>query len=208
MFGNSLKFARSEGGAVPLEAIWVGLVITFLLAPTVFLHKWSETQLYASWMQRTSARNHALTGACNESAFIQLGFNAKFDDDTTTTLVCSEEETDVDANDRFWKKMEDAVIDANFPTLVDDLKDEGEIRIHNAHRRTILHRNVSLGEGSLLTDALANLRSGSLSWDIMVPSTDYYRWLEDHWKEGHDRAIWADLTPDAKKMFPNVFPSR
>ncbi len=192
---------------MPFEAIWVVVILSFLIAPTTFLYKWSETQLYASWMQRTSARNHALTGACNESAFIQLGFNGQLDEDTATTVICSKGDTDEPANKKFWKMMEDAVSD-DFPTLVDDMKDKGDVKVHNGNRHTVLRRNLSIGEGSLLTDGITALQSGAQSWDIMVPSTDYYRWLEDHWKKGHDRVIWADLTPDSRKMFPNVFPSR
>jgi hypothetical protein len=202
-----IRFWRSERGSIPFEAIWFALILTFFIAPTVFLYQWSQTQLYASWMQRTSARNHAMSGACNESAFIQIGLNVQLDDDTLTTVICSEKNTTEPANDKFWKKMENAVSN-DFPTLVDDMKNKGDFKVHNANRHTALKRGFSVGEGSLLTDLQAGIMSGAQSWDIMVPSTDYYRWLKEHWRKGHDRVIWAGFTSDSKKMFPNVFPSR
>src|SRR6056297_2546753 len=201
--------AGDETGAVSFEAIWVGLFLAFLLAPTAFLYRWADTHLYASWAQRTSARNHAMTGICNESSLIGIGAaNARSDDNTLSTILCSQRDPEHGSGEPFWDRMSEVVSD-DFPTLVDDMKDEGDIHMHNGHRRTMLKRNLSIGEGGgAIADATAMAKSGSDSWDFLVPSSDYYLWKEEHWQKGHDRVIWEDFTSKSQKMFPNVFPSR
>jgi len=210
-------FWNDRRASVSVESIFTALFLSFMIAPTMYVMRVAETHLDGSWLQRTAARHHAHFFLCGDSivatpfAIWRDGVNS------ANYVVCTEADLDEPPSNRFWKKIENAV-SSDFPTLVDDMKNEGDIKMHRSTRVTTFSRDLDVGtltgaqraslienDGGLLDPLLGLIPDTPTA---MAPSPDYYRFYESHWQRGHDRVIWAKFSEEARQMFPNVFPSR
>lgn len=215
LYAKIRSFWREDSGAAALESVFAVLFLSFMIAPTLYLMRVSESQLDGSWGQRTASRQHAHFSSCNGVALANPFLMTIDGVNSTSYVYCSE--TDIAETDsrRFWNRME-AVVTNDFPTLVDDMKDEGDFMMHKSNRMTTFSEDVELGtdSGALRESLITANPSGVLDgllppgMEGMAPSTEYYRWHAAHWRKGHDRVIWAGFSAKSKKLFPNVFPSR
>jgi hypothetical protein len=199
-------FLAKTEGSVGFEAIWAGLFITFFFAPTAFLFRFSETHLGASWAQRSAARDEAINGNCNGVFFLPIPIGGQTNVNSATVLDCTklDGEKNLPSSDKFWKKM-DTVSNAEFSNFTRDMKDKGDIKVHQGRSTVIYIKNLDLGDTNLLGMAKILIPKQS---SILVPSTDYYIFDKAEWKEGHDKRIWSEFSSKHKKLFPEVYPSR
>lgn len=215
MFVKLKAFWRDEDGAAVFESLFAALFLSFMIAPTLYLMRVSEAQLDGSWGQRTAARNHAHFTMCSGVGLANPLWKTIDGVNSTSRILCLEEDIAETQSKRFWPRME-SVVANDFPTLVDDMKNEGDFQMHGATRLTTFSEEVELGtktgafRDSLITDDPFGFLNGLIPdvTDAMAPSTEYYRWHAAHWRKGHDRVIWEGFTSNSQKMFPNVFPSR
>ncbi len=198
-------WANTDGG-IGFEAIWTGLFVTMFFAPTAFLFRFSETHLDASWAQRSAARDQAINGNCNGVFYVPIPIGGSTNANSATVIDCTEQdgEKNLPSGDKFWKKM-DTVTNSEFSDFTRDMKDKGDIKVHQG-RSTVLHsKNLDLGDANLLGMAKILLPKQS---EILAPGTDYYVFDKAVWKEGHDKRIWSEFSSKHKKLFPEVYPSR
>lgn len=205
------RFATRDEGSIAFEAIWVGLFLAFLIAPTIYVYQSAVTRLDGSWMQRFSTRQHAETGSCNEIPLANAPINVSTGVNSINTVNCSTTASAEPDNDKQWPVM-DRAVQSDFPTLLDDLKNEGDFEVHSSNLRTVDTATFELGQntdGSSLFNQVVNIAGGLLdTTPAMAPSTEFYNADGNVWSRGHDRVIWAEITEDARQMFPNVFPSK
>lgn len=224
-------FRRDERGSPAFEAIWVGLFLSYMIIPSMYLMEFSEIHMDGSWGQRSAARYDAI----NSNNLLALGgceipvLPATIDVGTHggSLILCTKGDIAEPLNNRFWKKLEGAASNGGFPTLLDDMKDEGEIGVYRSSRTTGMTRAIEIGDGSggknvtngdgFIADLQDAIDSASLPTarvrmlldrpKALAPSTDYYKGNKPHWQKGHDARIWADLNDRNKRLFPKVFPS-
>ncbi len=205
------QYFRSENGGVAFEAIWVVLILAFFIAPTVYLLSYSDDHLTASWDQRTAARSMAANGSCSTGGYNPIPITGSTGTNSVTLITCSADtdgEQDMPNGDRFWRKMETAT-NPHFHDLTRDLRDHGNVVVVEGQSLVTMTDTFNVGEDGGTAGLLGSALSGDLthSSEILVPSTDYWTFKEDHWKAGHDQVICDGFTSDSRKMFPNVFPS-
>lgn len=214
LYDNTLTalrtFAADTRGSVAFEAIWVGLFLAFMVAPTIFVYQLSVTRLDGSWLQRLATRQDAVLGACNGQLLLRLPFVEEDGVNATNRVLCTSIDSSEPHDELIWPRIENAVSD-DFPTLVDDMKNEGDFQVHRSRLLTTEDREFELGDGSdpsLFERAVGIIGLLNNIPETMAPATEYYRWDQEHWRRGHDRIIWNSFSSDSQKMFPNVFPSR
>lgn len=205
------RFAREDRGAVTFEAIWVGLFLTFMIAPTLYVYQTSITRLDGSWMQRLATRQDATMGACNGLFILPLPFVADTGVNSVNTVNCDSVDTAEPRDELLWPVLDDAV-SGHFPNLLDDMKNEGGFQVHRSQLRTVDTARLELGQNEdgfgLIDAAIDTIGAVLQPAEAYAPATEYYRWDDEVWRRGHDAVIWDSFSSDAQKMFPNVFPSR
>lgn len=201
-----LRFWRSTSGAVPFEAVWAGLFLSFLITPTIFLMRVSETHLTATWGQRTAAMNEAMNNNCTTTGSLSpLNATTINGVNSITGITCSETEgSALPANKRFWKRME-TVMDPHFNNFTRDLENHGDIKVVQGSSAVSFTRNVNLGD----PNPMAGLIMVPKISQLQVPSADYWLFTETHWKEGHDKRFYSSLPGGSgRTLYRHVFPSR
>jgi hypothetical protein len=141
------SFFTNTKGSVGIEAIWAGLVVSFFIAPTVYLYQHSNTHLDASWAGRSAAMNQAINSNCNNEIFLPLPGDLNKGVHSLTTIDCTSQdgEKDVPENDKMWKKL-DSVTNAKFSNFTRDMKDKGAIKAHQGRTTVTYSKGLELGD--------------------------------------------------------------